>query len=466
MQNTPVLQILRSLSPATLKAFDKYMASPYLVTHAGTAQLYDYLRPRLQDAPDAALDNAQVARALGESDRRLYHLTSYLLEAVEQFLALESWKASLHDSHVLTVEALRRLQLDDLSAGMLRYARKRLEADPHRSAEYHRTGYRLQLEAFHLSQQQGRAKSLNLQELSDAQDVAFITEKLRTGCLLLSHQAVSKRAYEKGLLNQMLTFLDGHPFLETPSVAAFYHGYYALAGDDASDRHFRRLKELLHDYTEAFPLAEVHDLYLIAINFCIRRINQAEGRYFRDVFDLYQSGLQHGALLENGSLSRWTYTNIVLTALNLQEYDWTFRFLHDYAPLLPANHREGALNFNLARYYYDTGNYTEAMQHLLRMEYDDVLQNLVAKTLLCKIYYEKEEFSALENQLDSIEIYLRRKKVLGYHKENYQAIVRMLRKMLSLKPGSTPAMETIRRQIETAPVLTEREWFLKQLQRG
>ncbi|MEQ1745872.1 MAG: hypothetical protein ABMA02_10625 [Saprospiraceae bacterium] len=196
---------------------------------------------------------------------------------------------------------------------------------------------------------------------------------------------------------------------------------------------------------------------------CIRRINQSEGEYLRHVFDLYQSGLRHGALLEDGALSRWTYTNIALTALKLREYGWVFDFLTEYAPLLPAEHRAGTLNFNLARYHYDTGNHTAAMQHLLRMEYDDVLQNLIAKTMLCKIYFEADERDALENQLDSIEIYLRRKKVLGYHKENYTAIVRVLRKMLALTPTDTHALDALRKQVEAAPVLTERDWFLKQL---
>lgn len=59
------------------------------------------------------------------------------------------------------------------------------------------------------------------------------------------------------------------------------------------------------------------------------------------------------------------------------------------------------------------------MQHLLRIEYDDVLHNLAAKTMLCKIYFSLGETDALENQLDSIQIYLcaGRKKVLGYARQ-------------------------------------------------
>lgn len=463
MQQTPVFQIIQALPPTILRALDKFVASPYHVTHAGVPALYSYLRARLAGSAPAELEQAAVARQLGITPRRLYHLTSYLLEAVEQFLAIENWRRQSPENHALTVEALRRLRLDEQSAAMLRYARKRLVAEPYRGSGYHRADYTLHLEAYHLSQQQGRAKSFNLQELSSAQDLALIGEKLRTGCLLLSHEAVSKQDYDKGLLLPVLQFLEGHPYLQIPSVAAYYHGYFAQAGAEGSDAHFRQLKHILERYSSQFPLAEVHDLYLMAINFCIRRINQSEDAYFNDVFELYQSGLQHGALLEDGALSRWTYTNIAMAALKLREFDWTHRFLNDYAPLLPEAHRAGALNFNLARYYYETGHYRQAMQHLLRMEYDDVLQNLVAKTMLCKIYYELDEYDALENQLDSIEIYLRRKKVLGYHKENYTTIVRLMRRLLARDTAGATQKNALLQQIESAPRLTEREWFLKQI---
>jgi hypothetical protein len=103
------------------------------------------------------------------------------------------------------------------------------------------------------------------------------------------------------------------------------------------------------------------------------------------------------------------------------------------------------------------------MHHLLKMEYDDVLQNLIGKVLLAKIYFELSETNALENQLDAIQIYLRRKKVLGYHKANYAAMIRFMRKMLALKPNDVRERTALIAEIEQAAALTEREWFLKQL---
>lgn len=456
--SSPLLQILSALSPASLRALNKFIHSPYHVTHPGVVELFELLV-----SARSALPGDEMERVRNTPPHRLYHLTNYLLEAIEKFLALEIWEQRPYEHHRATLEHLRRLKLDRASSGMLRYARKRLNTDAKRGGEYHRNDYLLRLEAYYLSQQEGRAKSANVQELADAQDVAFICEKLRTGCLLLSHEAVTKREYDKGLLDSVLQFLEGHRYLQIPAIAAYYHGYFALAGSKDADFHFSRLKTLLDEHAGLFSIAEIHDLYLMAINFCIRRINQAEERFFRDIFELYRSGLRHGALLEAGTLSRWTYNNIALTALRLREFEWVRGFLHDFAPFLPENHREGAFNFNIARYCYDTGDYQQAMQRLLRMEYDDVLQNLAAKTMLCKIYYELDETDALENQLDSIQIYLRRKKVLGYHKDNYTSFIRFMRKLLALNPNSQIQVTKLRQDVEQALTLTEREWFLKRL---
>lgn len=460
------LNILKSLSKERLRAFEKFIRSPYHVTHQGVIDLFEFLKKNLDsEGFDKKTLEKEVLPGDPEASRRIYHLNSYLGEALERFLALEEWQEQTHLQYADTVKSLRQLQLDEEASAMLRYARKKLESDALRGSDFFQSDYRLHREAYQISIQQGRAKISNAQALSDGQDVAFICDKLRTGCMLLSLQQVSKQEYDKGLLNAVLQFLENHPYLEIPAVAAYYHGYYAQLGAEDSDVHFDRLKQLLQSYAGQLSVSETHDLFLMAINFCIRRINQQQERFFREIFELYQSGLQHGALLENGVLSRWTYNNIVLSGMRLREFDWVKNFLEDYAPLLAPNHREAAVHFNMARYHYELRNFREAMQHLLHIEYDDILQNLAAKTMLCKIYYHLDEFDALENQLDSIQIYLRRKKVIGYHRDNYLNITRLMRKLTLLNKNSVAEKNKLREEIKQAPVLTERVWLLTELER-
>jgi hypothetical protein len=464
MLNAPLISMLRALPKDRMKALEKFVRSPYHVTHPGVGQLLELLKDNLEnEALDKAYLVIQLFKERETDPRRLYHLTNYLLAAVEKFLAQEVWERQQHIQHADTIEGLRGLNLNEPAEAMYRYARKQLGIEKVKGSEFHRAAYRLHWEEYQLSLQQGRAKSSNAQALSDTQDVAFICEKLRTGCLLLSHQLVTKQTYDKGLLDPILTFLSGHKYLEIPLVAAYYHGYFAQLGEAGGDQHFLQLKALLKEHAQFFSLSEVHDLFLMAINFCIRRINQQEELYFREIFDLYQFGLQHGALLENGLLSRWTYNNITLTGVRLKEYAWVKDFLLQYAPLLGESHREGAVNFNLARYHYEMGALKEAMPYLLRIEYDDVLHNMGAKMLLCKIYFALGETDTLENQLDSIQIYLRRKKVLGYHRDIYLAFVRFIRKLLTLKPNHAADRKKLREEIEATPGLPEKAWLLGEL---
>lgn len=456
----PLCEILNELPPDVLRQLDKFVQSPYFVTHQGVLRLYSYLRKHA-NTPDALGQGAVYAHLFpdgNEDPKRVYHLSHYLRETVEQFLALEEIRSDEHMLHIATSAAFRKMKRNAEAAGMLRYARKQLDNDDKRGAAYFHNDHSLHLETHLLALQEGKSQTMNLQALSDSQDVAFLVGKLRTGCIMLSQRNVSETTYASGLLGLVVDFLQDHPFLEIPIVAAYYHGYHAQKGGEGSEAHFHALKKGITVHGRTFAANEVQDLTLLALNYAIGRLNRGEDRYFREVFELYQSGLKHGALLESGQLSRWTYNNITATALRLQEYTWLEQFLNDYRPLLPENHRDGAFHFNMARYCYDRGKRREALGHLLHREYDNVLQNLQSRVLMCKIYYELGEWDALDNQIDSLQIYLRRQKGIGYHRGIYGNIARMLRKLVN-----TNDRTRLRAEIEAVSELPEREWLLKQV---
>lgn len=461
MKSFPVLEIIQSLPKERLKLLEKFMQSPFWVTHKGAIEFFEYLKANQSDV--TAFDKDKIAVALHIAPDRVYHLNNYVLEAVEKFLACMEWTTEPHRQHLHTVKSLRQLNLEEPAVKMLRYARRALDDSRERSTEWLQSDYLWRLESFRTSRQQGRAKDFNLQDLANAQDVAFIAARLQTGCLLVSHQTVARHQYDNGLLQPILNFLKGHNYLQIPIIGGYYHGYFALVGGDDAAEHFHQLKILLESHGHTFAHEEVHDLYLMAINFCIRRINQSEKIFIQNAFELYQSGLKQGALLENGILSRWTYNNIALAALHLKAFDWVEHFLTEYAPLLPMAHREGAFSLNMARFYYERRDLRTAMQHLLHREHDDVLQNLAAKTLLCRIYWELEAVEALYNQLDSIDIYLRRQKILGYHRNVYASFVKIMRKLLKINILNKKNVEQLRQEITATTALAEREWLLLQV---
>ncbi|MFT4665437.1 MAG: hypothetical protein ACI8YQ_002556 [Polaribacter sp.] len=69
------------------------------------------------------------------------------------------------------------------------------------------------------------------------------------------------------------------------------------------------------------------------------------------------------------------------------------------------------------------------MQLLTKVEYDDLFLNLGSKLILLKIYFETKEWDALDSLLSSFKIFLYRKTVMEYHKDNYQNITDLTREL-------------------------------------
>jgi Lon protease-like protein len=92
------------------------------------------------------------------------------------------------------------------------------------------------------------------------------------------------------------------------------------------------------------------------------------------------------------------------------------------------------------------------------------LFNIIAKTMLLKIYYEQGEFDALESLLESMRIYLQRKEALDpARKLAYKNLISLMKKLLNLNPYSKTQTERMRALVESTDPLMERDWLLRQL---
>ncbi|MBC7777384.1 MAG: hypothetical protein H7246_18265, partial [Phycisphaerae bacterium] len=187
--------------------------------------------------------------------------------------------------------------------------------------------------------------------------------------------------------------------------------------------------------------------------------------YFREIHEIYKSGLDNHALLPNGMLSPMTYYNIVISGLKVNAFDWVAWFIPHYKNNLDRPHRDSAYSFNMARLHFAQRNYGEALLLLQKANYRDMLTNLSAKTMALKIYYEQGEHEVLQSHLDAMNNYLRRNRVIGYHRENYLNLIRTTKRMLALPKGKGSAKEILRSQIKTTDPLTERAWFLEMLEK-
>ncbi len=316
-------------------------------------------------------------------------------------------------------------------------------------------------EEFKQEKERGRTLAFRLQELSDGLDVSFIADKLRQSCTILSHQTMLKTEYDLGLLEQVVDYVEGrNHLLDIPAISIYYYAFKCLrnAEDELS---FIHLIEEIGTSVDLFNPSEKRDIFILAINYCIRKMNSGIASYSRIAFDLYKRGLEENIFIENGVLSRWTYNNAVVAGLKLKEYEWVEKAIHLYKEQLDRNTREDDFHFNLAKLYFNKKEFGKSMPLLALIKNDDLLHIVRSKVMLSQMYYELKEFDALENTLENLRVFVSRKKKIGYHKENYKNIIRLLKKLMNINPYDLQEKESLKNEIRGTSILTERQWFLQ-----
>jgi hypothetical protein len=462
MENTLLATAFVALQPAEQREFGKFVRSPFFNQAHPPVALYDYLCAcRAQNRKPVGAEAFQAMYPdVAYNDQKLRHANAALLALLEHYWAYQEKFSDAGRTRIRLAAAFRKRHLDKHFHIALREARQGREKLPYRHADFFHDLNLIEWEQYQFASAGRRADALNLQETSDLMDVAFVARKLRLACLARSHQALAPAEYSLSLLDAALDFARAHP--EVPVLTLYFHCYKFLT-DPAALEHFTRFSHLLLDHAVLFPPDEQRTLYLLALNFGIKKINDGSREWVQASFDLYKSALERDLLLENGRLSRFAFNNIVAIALRVGEAAWAESFIGQFKPRLERQYREASASLNLARVAFARKEYRQALLHLQRADYSDTLNNLTAKTLQLKIYYETREFDLLESHLASLQRFILRHTAIGYHRTNYNSIVQYTRLLTRLNPEDAVAVGQLRRRLEQETALSEKDWLLEQL---
>lgn len=467
MEKSHLVSIFRVLNKKETKEMRKWVNSPAHNLRQDVADLFEYLVAGQHLFSEKHLEKERVFQAIYPNktyhDAEMRQVMHFLLKAVENFLVYHELLKDETRAQTILAKVYRQRQLPKLFQKTMEASQKTQEQQPYRNHQYFENEFFLQFEQYSYLSGLGRDVPLNIQEVSDANDVSYLANKLKLSCIMLSHQAVFKTEYRLHLLDDLVKNVESSPhYLTIPAIAIYYYSYKAVT--QAKDTtFFGKLKNEIFEHGGLFPPDEMRTIYLLAINYCIGRINVGQNEFIRESFELYREGMAKNIFLENGIMSRFTFGNAIRIALNLQEFDWVENIIQHHSQWLEEKHRENYVRFYLARLHFERKNYDEAMKLFAQSDFDDILMSLHAKTMLLKIYYELDEFYALDSLLESMRTYLQRKKVMGYHRSIYKNLILYTKKLLKLPPRDRGQIQKLRSEIETAEPLMERKWLLAQL---
>lgn len=469
MADSLLMQTLKQFTPKDLRLLQDVVHSPCFNRRDDVTRLCDYIvehigKPeRKVFEPERLFAAALPGRPYHKQSLR--YVMSYLLDVVRQFLAWSEWQADTAEQQRYLVRALHHRNLDTLFEKEWQRAVSEAGKAALRDARQHFRRYQLHQEHLERAARHERSSRINLQPLPDELTVFYVSEMLRHACSATSHQAIAGQEYRFSLLENILEVVEQEGMMHTPAIAIYYHAYKMLQST-GEQKHFEQLKTLLIEQESAFSREEMRGLYLLAINGCIRRMNTGQLEYIREAFELYRAALDRDFLKENGVMSGFTYKNIIRIGVALGEIGWTEQFLEQYKIQLHPNERDNLHRYNRAFLYFQQQDYARAMPLLQQVDLEDPHNNLDARRMLLRSYYELGEWAALESLLQSFSAYLRRQKQLGYHRQTNEKLLYFTKKLMETNRGNRHAMADLRKELEATPEVAERAWLLMQTEQS
>lgn len=466
MKKNPIIFTLKSFSAKERRDFKKWLLSPVHNQREDIISLTDYFFYKNHLLDDKFLKKERVFAKIFPkeqyNDAKMRQTIHFLNKKIEDFLIYNELKDNEIRAGLALASVYRKKNLSKAFHKTMKNVIHLQNQSPLRNEHFLRNEYLIQKEQYQYFEKQQRNVKLNLQEMSDALDMTYFADKLRQSCLMLSHQKVFKTEYKPALINKILEYVEQKEFNMAPAVSIYYYVYMALTKPE--DRvYFDQLKKNIFELGHTFLKSEIRDIYLMAINYCIGKINAGEISFRREAFDLNKRGVETGVLIQNNSISPWTFINIIANSIQLKEFDWTYNFIETYQSYIPASQRENFTHYGYASYHFFKKEYDEAMDWLIRTDFSDTLLNLNAKMLLLKIYYEKDAIKALESLLESTRKYIHRKGVVGYPRTVFLGRIKMIQKLVRVNPYSRIEKNKLKDEMlkEVSPL--EREWLLAQL---
>ena len=463
MKSTKIYTILSSFDRIEQNRLRKYLKSPYFNKNQTIRKYFELLIKNINAVKPKEPVKEQFWTKLFPNepydDMRFRKLNSDLLRLVEGFLAQQIYEENpLHKATYL-IEAVGKMKLEKLYNSTMKTARRLSDLQLYKPGSYYFYQYLIEKNYYQLKQSTlDRSGKSNVEDIINNLDRFYLSEKMRYYLETKMRETVLSHEYKILFIDEILSHLQKYSYDEIPPISVFYQLFLTL--NNAEDEsHFFKLKKIIRKNIELFPLEEAKEIYTLAINYCIKKINKGKRSFLEEFLELNEDMLKRD-ILEEGELSPWKFRNIVTVALRTGQYEWTENFIEVYKNKLAPEYRDNAVTFNTAVLLFYQEKYEKVIAKLQFVEYDDFTYNLNSKAMLLQSYFELDEQEPLYSLMESFRTFLSRKKnIPADRKKSFSDLIRFVKKLSKILPGDQKAITKLKTEVNTTKGIASEKWL-------
>ncbi len=479
MRDSRLVEILASFDKDDLKAFRKFLNSPFVKSRRNISQLFDVLSEYHPDYKSESISKDRIFRVLFEKEefnaKKLENLALDLLSALESYLSHDALDSEKIDMMMYLSQGYFDRRLMNNSFRVL----KKIESDSEFSfgkGHFYFSMLRklsFMKSSYFMQNHQYEANIESVKEILEASAFQFILD-------LTHYQSIKRPALntygievKDDLLDSLIANFDFQLFVEnlkssqSMNALPVLMNYYKLKTIETPDEveYYYKLRDVFYDSIETFDREHKHLNFSHLANYCVQNFLKNRNEFKKEGLEVYKKMMMNNAftLSENEYIQTMTFRNIVLFCISNKDAEWLEYFLDNYSNALQPDEREDQKNYSYGQLYFLKGDFDGALDCVSRVRKEYFLFKTDLKNLLIKLYYELDHIESALSMVDSYRHFLNKNKEISEnHKETFRNFLNYFYSLLKIKSlQSKEDPEFIKSQISSENRIISRHWLLE-----
>ncbi len=436
MQNTKLIQLLKTLTQAEFKKFKDFVNSPFYNKNKNVIALFDYLKKNYPDFSGNNVKDEDVFRKLFPDEKydyfKLKNIISDLLALGKDFLATDYFINKTDVKEKFLLEEFRDRNLDSMFEQLHKTALKKLNSSAVRDEFYYLKNFELseELKTFYSPKKPNSHFNLFQDQLDHFLDYSLI-KILRIYNTMLHENKQNNYNFDLKMFDEVFSYLKKNADNSNPTVMLYFNIINLEKGNDK--KYFFILKDLFGKKYEEISFYDKYMYYLHMSGFCADRFNiKCKTDFMREHFLLAKDNLEKGTI-NLGKILYMDFMNYVKIAARVDEYDWAEEYIDRFKNSISEEHRQGCLNYCYGYINYRKGNLEKSLDLLSQVNFSNFIIKIQVKNLLLMITYELGYYEQAVSLIDTFRHYLMREKnLLPDYRESFTDYLRITGDMIKL----------------------------------
>lgn len=460
MKTPWAIDLYNSLNVKQKQRFKAFLESPYF---NGNSKLTDAFQCFL-DHTNSPLEG--IKRKIHQclhpkqdyDDVKVRLFFSEIAALLRKFLWVEEGSQNEAEITLNLIRHLRRTQRIKSFERIASHFKKALRENNRWNPSKFSYMHQMEMEVLSYESFKNRFTHFDFKDCTDHLEIAGLIQRLRIYLEQLSQEAIGRAVQMEAQSAQWFAQALQLDWNHIPELKVYVLAIqlFKQPGDEST---FFDYLDCLNRYEQDFEFEFGRELYVTALNYGIRKINQNRQDFFKVTLDLFQHCILRGWILDYGVMSSLTYKNIIVLCIRMQDLELASTLLERYKPMVDQRDRIMIYQFCSAKIMKEKGQYQQALYLLNTSLFKDPLIELNARVEMIKIHYEIDELEWMNNQLLATKNLIRRTKKIGYHKDYYSNFLSMAGWLMHCLSIDQKTKEKKLLEIQEDKKLIEKSWL-------